>query len=101
MKTKLIIAAMALLAATSFATGMRAGTCEDAMASYAKHVAEDAAEDKSDWAPGVKENIDKMNAREKANILKGCAPGGFYDQLDEAMRQIKAICLAHPDKEGC
>jgi hypothetical protein len=32
------------------------------------------------------------NKRIKANVLKGCAPGGFYDQLDEAIRGGKAEC---------
>ena len=82
MKPKMITAALALLMTSGAA---HAGTCQDEMARYARRVAEDAAV--SDWGPGVKKQNDKINARMKANILKGCAPGGFYDQLDEAIRE--------------
>jgi hypothetical protein len=37
----------------------------------------------------------------KANILKGCEPGGFFEQVDEAIRNVKAECAAHPNKQGC
>jgi hypothetical protein len=42
--------------------------------------------------PGNSSANDRFNKRMKANILKGCAPGGFYDQLDEATRQVRAKC---------
>jgi hypothetical protein len=96
--------AMTILVASSSA---QAGTCEDAMASYTKDFAEDNAADTSDtskWSPEAKESKkanDKLNERIKANILKGCAPGGFYDQLDEAIRGVKAGCKAHPNTKGC
>jgi hypothetical protein len=93
-----IAIAMTTLVASSRA---QAGTCEDAMASYTKDVAEDDAADTSGWAPGAKEANDKLNKRIKANILKGYAPGGFYDQLDEAIRKVKAECMAHPNTKGC
>jgi hypothetical protein len=80
-------------------TTAQAGSCEKAKADYARQVAEDAAV--SEWGPGVKEANDKINKRMKANILKGCEPGGFYDQLDEATRQVRAKCAAHPDIKGC
>ena len=51
--------------------------------------------------PGVKEHNDKFNKRMKANILKGCEPGGLYDQLDEAIRQVRAKCAAQPNTKGC
>jgi len=86
MKTKSMIAALALLM-TGGTGAAQAGTCQDEMARYAKQVAEDEAADTSEWAAGAKENNDKINERMKANILKGCAPGGFYDQLDEAIRE--------------
>jgi hypothetical protein len=95
---KLAATVMIVLIASS---GAQAGTCQDEMAKYAKQVAEDAAADTSDWAPGVKEANDKINERMKANILKGCGPGGFYDQADEAIRQTRAICAAHPNMKGC
>ena len=78
--------AMTILIASSTA---QAGTCKDAMAQYTKQVAGDAS-----TLPEVKERI-------KANILKSCAPGGFYEKLDEAIREAAAICRAHPDTKGC
>ena len=80
-------------------TAQAGGSCEKAKADYAKHVAEDAAV--SEWGPGVKEHNDKFSERMKANILKGCEPGGFYDQLDEAIRQVRAKCAAQPNTKGC
>jgi len=100
MKRKMIGAALGLLLMMTSGVAL-AETCEEAMASYAKQVAEDNAADTSKWGPGVKETIDKSNKRIKANILKGCAPGGFYEQLDEALRIIRAECKAHPNKQGC
>jgi hypothetical protein len=93
---KLTAMVMTILVASS---GAQAGSCEKAKADYARQVAEDAAV--SGWAPGVKEHNDKFNERMKANILKGCAPGGFYDQLDEATRQVRAKCAAQPNTKGC
>jgi len=97
MKRKTIGAALMLLMTSGAAY---AGTCEDQMAAYNKHVAEDKAE-ASKWAPGVKEANDKFNEQMKANILKGCEPGGFFEQVDEAIRNVKAECAAHPNKQGC
>ena len=82
----LTLIAMTILIAPSTA---QAGTCKDEMARYTKQVAEDTS-----TLPEVKERI-------KANTLKGCAPGGFYDQWDEAIRRVEAICKAHPDTKGC
>jgi hypothetical protein len=88
-----------------------AGMCRDEINRYNKNLAEDDATDKTEWAPSgadqygayhsAEENNDRLNACMKANIIKGCAPGGIYDQLDEAIRQIKVICAANPDKKGC
>jgi hypothetical protein len=90
--------AMALLVVAS--SGAQAGeSCEKAKADYARQVAEDAAV--TNWGPGVKEANDKINRRMKANLLKGCEPGGFYDQLDEAIRQARATCTAQPNTKGC
>ena len=80
-------------------TAQAGGSCEKAKANYARQVAEDAAV--TNWGPGVKEANDKINRRMKANLLKGCEPGGFYDQLDEAIRQARAMCAVHPDTKGC
>jgi hypothetical protein len=93
---KLTAMVMTILVASS---GAQAGSCEKAKADYARQVAEDAAV--SGWAPGVKEANDRINKRMNANILKGCAPGGFYDQLDEATRQVRAKCAAQPNTKGC
>jgi hypothetical protein len=71
------------------------------MADYVKGVAEVEAMAPPDFAPGARENNDKLNARIKAKVLEGCAPGGFYDQIDEAIRQAGAICAAHPNTKGC
>ena len=98
MKYLIVAIAMTILIASSSA---QAGTCEDAMARYSEDVAKDNAADTSGWAPGAKEANDKLNERIKANILKGRAPGGFYDQLDEAIRGVKAKCKAHPNTKGC
>jgi hypothetical protein len=78
------LTATAMIMTSLFAgSGARAGTCQDEMAKLGKQVSEDAAV--TNWGPGVKEANDKINARMKENILKGCAPGGIYDQLDAAM----------------
>jgi hypothetical protein len=92
---------LAALISTAYMSVACAGTCEEAMAAYTKQVAEDNAADTSDWAPGVKEANAKITARMKANIAKGCAPGGLYGQLDKAIEEVKAECKAHSDKKGC
>ena len=92
----LSIAVAVLLLA--FSPPARAGTCQDEMAKYEKQVAEDKA---ASMAPAVREQNDKINQRVKANILKGCAKGGFYEQLDEAIRAAEAECKAHPNRTGC
>jgi hypothetical protein len=97
MRYPMVTAALLLLMGTAAQAG---GSCEKAKADYARQVAEDAAVS-SEWGPGVKEHNDKFNERMKANILKGCAPGGFYDQLDEATRQVRAKCAAQPNTKGC
>jgi hypothetical protein len=98
MRGWLTLIVMTILIASSNA---QAGTCEDEMAKYNKQVAEDKAADTSQWAPGVKEANAKITARMKDNIAKGCAPGGFYGQLDKAIEEVKAECKAHPDRRGC
>jgi hypothetical protein len=90
--------AMTILVASSSA---QAGSCEKAMADYNRDMAKDNATDTSEWAPGAKEANDALNRRMKENIVKGCAPGGFYDQIDKAERDIKAECKAHPQTKGC
>jgi hypothetical protein len=78
--------------------GARAGWCEKAKADYERQIAQDNA---AGLAPEVKKANDRINRRMKENIEKGCAPGGFYDQLDKAERDIKEICRSHPDTKGC
>jgi len=90
------IAAIAIILITS--SGANAGMCEDEMASYNRRIAEDAAV--TNWGPGVKEANDKLNARMKANILKGCADGA-YARLDTVIDGIKEVCTAFPKAQGC
>ena len=75
--------AMTVLAASSNA---QAGWCERARDDYKK--------DEAKYS-------EKVNRYMKENIDKGCAPGGFYDQLDKAEREAEAQCKAHPDTKGC
>jgi hypothetical protein len=123
MKTKMMMAAsLALMMASGAAYAQQptaingdvahhAGMCRDEINRYNKEIAEDNAADKSEWAPAgtdkfgsypsAEETNDSLNRKQRANIIEGCKPGGVYDQLDEALRQVKAICAAHPDKKGC
>jgi len=98
MKRKTIGAALMLLMTSGAAY---AGTCEDQMAAYNKHVAEDKAE-ASKWAPGVKEANDKFNEQMKANILKGCEPGGFFDKwmkpFETSKRSVRLIQISRAVK---
>jgi hypothetical protein len=81
--TKLIfvLAALSFLAASG---GSQAGQCKDAIATYNRFMAEDAAAPPS---PENKQAVDAENKRMKENIIKGCAPGGFYDQLDKLLHK--------------
>jgi hypothetical protein len=72
-------------------SGAQAGWCEKAMADYLKGVAEVDAIPLDKFAPGAKEDNDALNRRIKANVLKGCAPGGFYDQADEAIQHVRQL----------
>ena len=76
-------------------------TCEHAMAQFAKYWTEYDNQDKSAWPPDVKDNNERQRARERDNVLKGCAPGGFYDQVDEAVREVREQCAAHLETPGC
>jgi len=93
-KRLLIFAALALHVSSA-----KAGECERAWAGYNKQIAEDAAV--TNWGPGVKETNDKVNERIKANIIKGCEPGGVYHQLDEAIRDVQGVCRIYPNTKGC
>ena len=95
------LAAIALTFTIIASPSWAGGFCQDAIDRYNKDMAEDDAKDTSNWAPGAKEANDKLNERIKANIIKGCEPGGFYDQWDEVIRRAKEECKAHPDKKGC
>ena len=87
------VAIFTVLIASSVA---QAGSCEDAKAEFKKQVAADNA-DTSDSPKVSKKTHDYM----EANIRKGCAPGGVYEKLDEAMESAKATCKAHPETKGC
>jgi hypothetical protein len=93
-----ITTAVALLLMGTAAQG---GSCEKAWADHNQYVAQYEATPKSEFWPGARETNEKQIAREKARLLEGCAPGGFYDQLDEAIRQVRAKCAAQPDTKGC
>ena len=69
-------------------------TCEHAMAQ--QYWAEYDKQDKSAWPPDAKDNNERQRARERENILKGCAPGGFYDQVDEAVREVREHPIRKP-----
>jgi hypothetical protein len=98
-KMKYLVAiAMTILIASSSA---QAGSCQDAIDSLNKDLAADKLLDPDNWAPGAKEANDKLHNRERTNILQGCMPGGFYDQLDQTIKDIRATCKAHPDLQGC
>lgn len=83
------------------ASAQAGDSCERAKAEHDTTWKEYDAKDKSNFEPGAEGNARRQRAAETAALRKGCEPGGFYDQLDEALRHVQAECKAHPHRAGC
>jgi hypothetical protein len=79
---------LALAATPTLADDKVSKSCQNARDAFARDWAEYDAKDKSQFMPGADENNEKQRERERANIAKGCAPGGFYDQMDNVIHPL-------------